>query len=299
MSEVRILKAVEFDKLSSATKKRYGSVQGLRDAGWWLQRKYDGCFGMAVISATGRHRMLSRTGEDYTVSCQHILDQLAETASNQMGGWDDFVVLGEVWCEGMTFPDISGRFRQQREVATELQFACNDLLPPDLTSDRPYEQRFDDLEDLLMFRPVPGALFPVDTDRRTCGNPVEVAQKLVAQGGYDGAILRDPSAGYMRGLAKAGQIVKVKPSISLDLVVREIVCDKGEKTGRDVWRVGVYAKQNASVLGWIGSGLPHQLPPELKVGAIIEIEAMGWTPDGQLREPRYKGVRFDKEEPDA
>lgn len=299
MAEVRILKAVEFDKLSSATKKRYGSVQGLRDAGWWLQRKYDGCFGMAVISATGEHRMLSRTGEDYTVSCQHILDQLAETASNQMGGWDDFVVLGEVWRAGMAFPDISGRFRQQREVAAELQFACNDLLPLGLTSDLPYEQRFGDLEDLLAFRPTRGHLFPVDTDRAGAGDPEEAARRLVALGGYDGAILRDPTASYTIGLAKLGQIVKVKPSISLDLVVREIVCEKGEKTGRDVWRVGVYAKQNASVLGWIGSGLPHQLPPELKVGAIIEVEAMGWTPDGQLREPRFKGVRFDKEEPDA
>lgn len=296
MAEVRILKAVEFDKLSSATKKRYSSVQGLRDAGWWLQRKYDGCFGMAVVSATGKHRMLSRTGEDYTVSCQHILDQLAETASNQMGGWDDFVVLGEVWKAGMAFPDISGRFRQQREVAAELQFACNDLLPPELTSDHPYEMRFDDLEHLLSFRPVPGALFPVDTDRRACGNPVEVARNLVAQGGYDGAILRDPAAPYTIGLARLGQIVKVKPNISLDLRCIELTETVGERTGRAVYTIAV---EYRGVRTEVGSGMPHKFEQLPKLGQIVEIEAMGLTADGKLREPRFKGIRFDKEEPDA
>lgn len=296
MAEVRILKAVEFDKLASAVKKKYGSVQGLRDAGWWLQRKYDGCFGMAVISGKGHHRMLSRTGEDYSVSCRHILEQLAETAGNQSYGWDDFVVLGEVWHPDLGFHTISGRFRQQREVAAELQFACNDMLPPDLSSEHPYEERFDMLEDLLAFCTIPGALFAVDTDRHVCGDPVQVARQLVALGGYDGAILRDPEAGYSIGLAKAGQIVKVKPNISLDLRVVGLTEAVGERTGRAVYTITV---EYRGVWTEVGSGMPHVLPPELVCGAIVEVEAMGLTEDGKLREPRFKGVRFDKEEPDA
>lgn len=296
MSDIRILKAVEFDKLSSATKKRYGSVQGLRDAGWWLQRKYDGCFGMAVVSAVGKHRMLSRTGEDYTVSCQHILDQLAETASNQMGGWDGFVVLGEVWRAGMAFPDISGRFRQQREVAAELQFACNDLLPLGLKTARPYCERFADLEAMLQDRPIPGALFPVDTDTKPAHDPVVVARTLIALGSYDGAILRDPTAPYTIGLAKLGQIVKVKPNISLDLRCIELTEAVGERTGRAVYTIAV---EYRGVRTEVGSGMPHKFEQLPKLGQIVEIEAMGLTADGKLREPRFKGIRFDKEEPDA
>lgn len=295
MSDIRILKAVEFDKLSSATKKRYGSVQGLRDAGWWLQRKYDGCFGMAVISATGKHRMLSRTGEDYTVSCQHILDELAACANEQSGGWDTFVVLGEVWAAGMLFKDISGRFRQQREVARELHFACNDLLPEELETDRAYENRFADLEDLLGYRQVPGHLFPVDTDRLS-SDPTLAAQRLVAQGGYDGAILRDPAAPYTIGLARLGEIVKVKPTLSLDLRVTNVFADTGERTGRDVYSIEV---EYRGVRSRVGSGMPHAYAEVPDIGQIVEIEAMGLTPDGKLREPRFKGIRFDKEEPDA
>lgn len=296
MAEVHILKAVEFDKLSSATKKRYGSVKGLRDAGWWLQRKYDGCFGMAVISATGQHRMLSRAGEDYTKSCQHILDELAACANEQSGGWDTFVVLGEVWNAGMLFKDISGRFRQQREVARELHFACNDLLPEELETTSPYAERFADLENLLAFRPVPGQLFPVDTDRTSTVDPEEVARRLVALGGYDGAILRDPAAPYTIGLAKLGEIVKVKPTLSLDLRCIELTETVGERTGRAVYTIAV---EYRGVRTAVGSGMPHKFEQLPKLGQIVEIEAMGLTADGKLREPRFKGIRFDKEEPDA
>lgn len=296
MAEVRILKAVEFDKLSSATKKRYGSVQGLRDAGWWLQRKYDGCFGMAVISATGQHRMLSRTGEDYTKSCQHILDELAACANEQSGGWDTFVVLGEVWSAGMLFKDISGRFRQQREVARELFFACNDLLPEELETTSPYAERFADLENLLAFRPVPGQLFPVDTDRAGTDDPEEAARRLVALGGYDGAILRDPAAPYTIGLARLGEIVKVKPTLELDLLVTERRVSYGEKTGREVYTLTVAYRGVATD---VGSGMPHSREELPQIGDIVTIEAMGLTPDCKLREPRFKGIRHDKEEPDA
>lgn len=296
MSDIRILKAVEFDKLSSATKKRYGSVQGLRDAGWWLQRKYDGCFGMAVISATGEHRMLSRTGEDYTKSCQHILDELAACANEQSGGWDDFVVLGEVWAPSMLFKDISGRFRQQREVANELVFACNDLLAPDLETHRCYENRFADLVDLIQASAP--ALFVVDTiaKREIEPDPDVAARRWVALGGYDGAILRDPGAPYTIGLARLGEIVKVKPTLELDLLVTERRVSYGEKTGREVYTLTVAYRGVATD---VGSGMPHSREELPQIGDIVTIEAMGLTPDGKLREPRFKGIRHDKEEPDA
>ena len=35
------------------------------------------------------------------------------------------------------------------------------------------------------------------------------------------------------------------------------------------------------------------------IGQIIEIEYHELTPNGSLREPRYKGIRYDKTEPDT
>lgn len=299
MAEVRILKAVEFDKLSSATKKKFKSAQGLRDAGWWVQRKYDGCFGMAVIRPGGQSQMLSRAGEDYTVSCQHILQALERCALEQSPSPDPFVVIGEVWKLGMQFKDISGRFRQQREAATELVFACHDLLPEDLETHQAYARRFENLEDLLAYSEVRDPLFATDTDRfhRTPGPGVEEqARALVAMGGYDGLILKDPNAPYTIGLAKEGQIVKVKPTFSLDLRVTDVFVEKGERTGRDVFSIEVEYK---GVRSRVGSGMPHEASGVPGRGQIVEVEAMGLTPDGKLREPRFKGIRYDKEQPDG
>lgn len=49
----------------------------------------------------------------------------------------------------------------------------------------------------------------------------------------------------------------------------------------------------------VGSGVPHKLEDVPKVGDIVEVEAMDLSGDGLLREPRFKGIRFDKLEPDT
>jgi DNA ligase-1 len=130
---------------------------------------------------------------------------------------------------------------------------------------------------------------------RTLGvSAVRYANDLKAKGGYDGAVLKDPDAGYSIGNVRLGQIVKVKPTQSLDLAVTAWAKDKGEKTGRDVYTL--YVQYKGKTTG-VGSGVPHDYVPA--VGHIVEVEFMGFTPDGLLREPRFKGVRFDKTQPDA
>lgn len=104
MPKYNILKAVEHSKTSAALRKKYPTLADLENAGWWLQRKYDGCFGMAVMRFDGGSQMLSRTGEDYTKSCVYILDELREAADDTAGSWGDFVVLGEVWHPTWGFP---------------------------------------------------------------------------------------------------------------------------------------------------------------------------------------------------
>lgn len=291
----RILKAVEFEKCSAKFKKQLGDVNRLWVLGWQLQAKYDGCFGMAVIRAAGGSQMLSRTGEDYTASCGHILEELREAAQEQSGGWDDFVVLGEVWHPTWKFPAIGGKFRK-RAPCPELVFKANDLLPPELVTDLPYAQRLADLRTLLPEIPGGSCVVTVaevlghSEDKTATGE----AARLVALGGYDGAILRDLRAPYTIGLAREGQIVKVKPTLSLDLRVKLIASGLGNKTGRVVYTLLV---EYRGVESSVGSGVPHIL--DFEVGDIVEVEFLGFTADGKLREPRFKGVRFDKQEPDT
>jgi DNA ligase-1 len=97
-------------------------------------------------------------------------------------------------------------------------------------------------------------------------------------------------------MVKNGEIIKVKPTLSLDLRVLQVHVAEGIKTGRpvhtiDVWYNGVRTR--------VGSGIPHSFNDVPQAGQIVEIECMGLTLTGALREPRFKGIRLDKEQPDV
>src|SRR5690606_17449379 len=106
----------------------------------------------------------------------------------------------------------------------------------------------------------------------------------------------DPNAVWFRGDSKVGELIKVKPTLALDLRCVNYGIETGEKTGRKVVTLVVHYR---GVETTVGSGVPHDLDPYTVAGKIIEVECLGVTEDGKLREPRFKGVRFDKLEPDA
>ena len=287
MADVRILKAVEFSKLSAKFKKQYKDELALYQAGWWLQPKFDGCYAEFHVDTRGvpTCRANTRTNEPI-VSCAHImLDLLACTPHGTQ-----CVYVGELWCEEpeVKFPEISGWVRRHY-AAPNLCFKAFDLLPPGLETTEKYKFRWERLIEVL-----PDSMVVHDSGGRQDVN--QVAMHYKATGKYDGAILRDPNAGYKIGLANNGEIVKVKPVLSLDLRVTDVFTEPGEKTGRPVYSIEVVYK---GVRSKVGSGVPHKRDDVPNIGEIAEIECMALTEDGKLREPRFKGTRFDKEKPDG
>jgi ATP-dependent DNA ligase len=255
MADIKYMKAVEWDNLSAKFKKTHSQRMAAM-AGMWLQRKYDGCFGRAYVHPERTLcTMESREGNDYSKSCAGILDDLHALAENCCSP-DPFVVLGEVWLEGVPFADISGRFRRQTKGVQALGFVMHDILPPDMESERPYSKRYDDLKDFYL-QGCDTSLSLASTYKvgEWDGDPLEWAIKWKAEGGYDGAILRDPKAPYTTGLVKNGEVVKVKPVLSLDLQCAGLFTAEGEKTGRDVYTIGVCYR---GVLTMVGSGVPHR-----------------------------------------
>lgn len=287
MADIRILKAVEFNKLSAKFKKQYKDEQALFDAGWWLQPKYDGCYAEFHIDTRGvpTCRANTRTDEPI-VSCQHILDTLI--ALTPLGS--QCVYVGELWCDKpeVKFPEISGWVRRHY-AAPDLCFKAFDMLPPGLETTELYMHRWTHLATTLPSQMV------VDNWTGLPTSAKGYAADLKATGKYDGAILRDPNAGYKIGLVKNGEIVKVKPVLSLDLRMTALFVDRGEKTGREVYSIEVEYK---GVRSKVGSGMTHDIGAVPRVGQIVEVECMGLTEDGKLREPRFKGIRFDKDKPD-
>lgn len=280
MSDYLIMKAVEYDKLPVKFKKAH-PFDGLMAEGYWLQKKYDGCMGIVVGD-----KMLSRTGEDYTRSCGHLVEEVRRHIPS-------FNVIGEVWqppTEAL-FPAISGKFRRH-SPSPELMFIVNDVVPKVWHTAMPYSHRHAMLMQALAYgdRVLPAATYHV-----WAGPAHYHALEWQGMGGYDGAILRNPRSGYTVGTVKNGEIIKVKPVMALDLMVTDVFVEKGEKTGRDVFSIEV---EYCGVRSKVGSGVPHKSADVPGRGQIAEVECLGITADGRLREPRFKGIRFDKLEAD-
>ncbi len=285
MAEYIIQKAVSPDKVKKKLQRsleEYGKT-------YEAQRKYDGCCaviytGSGPLEAWGE----SRTGERYP-----SLDPAATELAEQMG--PGFVLIGEAWWPGKDqFNLISGAFRRL-EPSYKLSVLVNDCLT---------QAEFDAGYSAVPYRERRERI-PISAGNRwgkaaswapgTYGCPQALCNQIVAEGGYDGLILRDPAGTWTRGNGTTGEIIKIKRELSFDLRVVEVNTAKGEKTGRDVYKLVVDFEGRR--LG-VGSGVPHDLSSVPQVGDIVEVVAMDRSSDGLLREPRFKGIRFDKTNPD-
>lgn len=291
-----IQKATEWDKQSAALRKKYPTVDALTDAHgcYHWQPKYDGIH--AIIDTTSR-RAFTRE-ETPLPSIQHIVERLAGAHG------PGFIFQGEVWNDGVAFKDISGAARRhalQPHLGVVLYdvHRCQDFY---CGYDEPvaYSVRRGLLMSLHanfngdpLIRLVES--FPANIDTRPIGGWSLLAQEYVKRGGYDGLILRDVSAPWSTGPSRKGELIKVKPSVTLDLRCTAYSHKRGEKTGRDVLTLTV---AHNGVETDVGSGIPHDLHWQDAFNKIVEVECMCVNPNGTLREPRFKAVRWDKTKAD-
>lgn len=295
MAKYLVQKCAEFDKQSSAFKKEHTLRELERTH--IAQAKYDGCHLVVRVAGDGVADCFSRTGED-NLACQHIADAVKRIYGV---GW---VVFGEVWMENTPFPEISGAFRRH-SPQPQLKFVPFDIVPSGSYAigmhDVPYHLRMKHLYQALRHGRYEGDPF---VECRyyppgTYGDPQAIANQLVASGGYDGLILRDLKADWVQGEVKNGEIIKVKPVMSLDL---KVVGGKGEQRATKLG--GYLTVIYNGIESDVGSGLTQVMCQALLTdsdtytGMTAEVECLGITEDGKLREPRFKGFRYDKLKPD-
>lgn len=278
-----IQKAVE------ASKVKKGYLLPLNE--YEQQAKYDGCCAILKFGKGGRYLgAWSRTGEE-AVSMKNIGDRMYTAYGQRL---EDTAFIGEAWWPGKgEFNKISGEFRTQKP-SDKLLFVINDAIP--LVDFENGECRVPYIERVCEWRNSVGLVwFFAENWLPGHGCPQERCNQLVKAGGFDGLILRKQDGFWKVGRGTTGEIIKVKQKLSFDLRVLEVNTEVGEKTGRDVYKLVVDFRGKR--LG-VGSGLPHKREEVPNVGDIVEVEAMDYSSDGLLREPRYKGVRFDKVRPD-
>lgn len=285
MAKYILQKAVTPDKVKKGLLKPLNTYE--------QQAKRDGCCALLRFENGTYMGCKSRTGEDY-ISMDPVGRSIQEWAYNAFSEGLNGVVIGEAWWPGKDqFNLISGEFRRGKE-SLKLQLVINDFIPlNDFNAGKssvPYAERVADWkrvqEEQFYFTPY----WPAGSS-----DAQEKCNQLVALGGHDGLILRASEGIWTAGRGTTGEIIKIKQVLSFDLRVLEVNTVTGAKTGRDVHKLVV--DFNGLRLG-VGSGVPHDIADCPTVGQIVEVEAMDYSSDGLLREPRFKAIRYDKVEPD-
>lgn len=276
------------DEQCAAFKKQHPTLGDLPADEYIMMPKYDGC--LAIVVPDGQGYVLTRTGELIT-SIPHVLAQAREMLPG-------YVIFGEVYKFDTPFKDISGSFRRHAPQ-DDLMLVAFDAVPlADWLAgkcDESYKARLARLLNAWHAYPIPAVeVAPwgdaVDSQR--------FANVLVKAGGYDGAILRRADAGWRVGASKNGEAIKVKPVQSLDLECVGWFPGKGKHAGR----AGGISVVYKGVCTDVGTGFTDAERALIFSGgvedAVAEVAFMGFTEAGKLREPRFKGWRFDKDQPD-
>lgn len=260
--------------------------------------KYDGCQAIIKLYTDGRLPMCySRTGEEY-VSFLPAAKELAKKLHSSVHHEGGLVVFAEAWKPDTEFRHLSGEFRRGEQSDT-LQLMVWDVVTMAEfdagVSTVPFRKRLERVQALYEHRG-PLTYIAESWDAGTYGVPQDLSNALVKAGGSDGAVFRDMEAGWERGKENGDESLKIKAEESLDLRVTAVHEALGEKTGRTVYTVDVEYKGTTTR---VGSGIPHSFDAVPKVGDIIEVLCMAINKNNTLREPRFKGIRHDKTQPDG
>lgn len=274
---------------SAAFKKKYPTLDDLPADEYIMMPKYDGCLAIVVADYTGL--VLTRTGEPIT-SIPHVMAQ----ARKLLPG---YVIFGEAYKFDTPFKDISGAFRRHAPQDDLIVVAFDAVPVADWRAgkcDESYKARLARLREAWHASPVPAIIVAPASDARASQG---FANALVANGGYDGAILRRADAPWTTGASKNGEAIKVKPVQSLDLEVLGWYRGKGKHAGRAGGITVLYKGVQTDV----GTGFSDRERQEIADArqapcGVAEVEFMELTADGKLREPRFKGWRFDKDRAD-
>lgn len=215
---------------------------------------------------------------------------------------------------GEEFNVISGTFRRH-EPQPQLQFVPFDIVPFDYGGDMPclgqldgkpyptpYAARLGVLNDLRADIPSqvlrPRWYFVRGTLEQAMqgASAYALEHKQRTDSFFDGAILAQYHGRYLVGSGKGGEFIKCKPLLSYSVKVGAVIADVGAKTGKHTC---VLCFDLDGHVQKVSTGLTQEQAnsfvenPNLILDQIIEVEAMGKTVNGFLREPRFRGVRTD------
>ena len=254
---------------------------------YMLSQKHDGWYGYMDIPACV---IRSSSGREIP-SLVELSNKIRENAPKCRGR-----LIFEIMIEGLenTFHVLNGILNRKREQADDVYLRVHDYLP-DFRQDVKADVRFSyacevanriDMQELQV----------AEIIHR--GDSKYIWQTLcddIWRNGGEGVILKRCDGYYSPG-KRNYDLMKIKEELTLDLLVVGILegAGKYESTvGKLVVKDRAGNVHNVSGMTDLQRDTWWQQPGDI-IGKIVEIKAMQKLPDGSLREPRFKHIRFDK-----
>ena len=287
------------------------------DPAWIYERKLDGERCLAFRSGTGV-RLMTRNQKEDTSTYPELTEALAAQRAS------DFIIDGEI----VAFDDGQTRFARLQQrlgvrhpgpdllAAVPVSYYIFDVLWADGRDLRPLplRERKRILRDLLTFDGPLRFTDHVDTDG-------EAYYRQACASGWEGVIAKRADAPYHAGRSK--DWLKFKCESGQEFVIGGFTDPHGARTGFGALLLGYYDPAGKLVYaGKVGTGftqrtldslhatlagleqdhppfdrgrLPrsgvHWVQPRL----VGEVGFSEWTTDGELRHPRFQGLRDDKD----
>jgi DNA ligase D-like protein (predicted ligase) len=291
------------------------------EPGWVYERKLDGQRCLAVRTSSGT-RLYSRSGRDVTVAFPEIAEALEQQAST------DFVIDGEVVAfEGSrtSFERLQPRIHvasaeKARRSGVPVYFYVFDVLRVDGEDVRrePMLDRKRRLRELLTFEG------PIRyTPHRRKGGEEYFAE--ACRKGWEGLIAKRADAAYATG--RTDRWLKFKCEAGQELVVVGWTDPEGSRVALGALLLAYHDGDDLVYAGKVGTGFSQAVLRDLhgrlsrierdstpcsrgssipkkavhwaEPRLVAQVAFTEWTRDGQLRHPRYLGLRTDKKAADV
>jgi len=302
-------------ELATLTRDRFS------DPGWIFERKLDGERCLAFRSGRGV-RLMTRNQKEDTSTYPEITEALAA----QRHG--DFIIDGEI----VAFDGGQTRFARLQQrlgvrhpgpdllAGVPVCYYIFDLLWADGRDvrPRPLRERKQILRDLLTFTGTLCFTEHKDTDG-------EAYFRHACASGWEGVIAKRADAPYHAGRSR--DWLKFKCESGQEFVIGGFTDPRGSRTGFGALLLGYYGDgQQLVYAGKVGTGFSQQTlnslhatlagleqdhPPFdrgrlprsgvhwVQPRLVAEVGFSEWTTDGELRHPRFQGLRDDKEPADV
>ncbi len=253
------------------------------DRAYAIYEKYDGWYGY-FDSEDGVIK--SRAGREIP-SVAHLNERLRQHV--QKG-----VLIFEILLDDVTlFKDLNGVLNRKAPAPTaylKVHDFYDKTLPQAGLSKRT-AMMYEIVEAINSSRVRPAPILGVSSNPETW----KAKADLIMQAGGEGIILKAIDAPISQDKRNA-DLMKIKMEVTLDLLVVSLVRGDGKYAGtlgalRCVDRDGsvhmISGMSDAQRAEW-------WYTPSLIVNHVVEVQAMCQLPNGSLREPRFKAVRYDK-----